>query len=188
MTGRPSIHGPMPASSLWGQLTSENSAQDVMQLISLMKGTQTGGHFDLDDSRVRSRDAISGKIFGGCLSVLTSLIGTPYLPKNLSGHILLFEDVGENPGRVLRMLNQWKHAGYFAGVKALVFGAFTDLGSSLPNNAHVLFDEIAKRFDLPVFAQAQFGHVAPNYPFIIGSDASIVKDKLVWTFGAGNLS
>ncbi len=174
MTGRPSIHGPMPASSLWRL----NGGDDIDQLLDILSGRQSSGFFDLSSNKKHA--PIEGKLFGGCLAVLTSLIGTPYLPKSLAGHILMFEDVSENPGRVMRMLNQWQQSGSLAGVKAIVFGSFTDLGNSLPDHSPVLFDEIYKRFELPVFTSFKFGHLSPNTPFVVGSNAMIGNQKLTW--------
>ncbi|MCX6116637.1 MAG: LD-carboxypeptidase [Proteobacteria bacterium] len=181
MTGRPSIHGPMPASGLW----SKNSADDVETLIQILKGTIVRGGFPI--SSMQKFDLIEGTVFGGCLSVLTSLIGTPYLPKSFKNFILLFEDVSENPGRVIRMLNQWKQSGAFAGVKAIVLGSFTDLGQNLPDNAPMLIEEIARRFDIPLFFNAPFGHVSPNFPFIVGSLGRIEKGEFKWSLESNQL-
>lgn len=175
MTGRVSVHGPMPSSSLW----RKDGGHDVDDLLKILRGQKTAGQMPVRSHKTQAR--IQGKLFGGCLSVLTSLIGTPYLPKSLSGHILMFEDISENPGRVVRMLNQWRQSGTLAGVAALVFGAFTDLGNGLPNNSEILFQEITTRFDLPIFTTDRFGHVSPNQPFVIGSDATIDNNELIWT-------
>ncbi len=46
--------------------------------------------------------SVEGTLLGGCLAVLTSLIGTSYLPPSLDGIILFIEDTNENPGRKIR--------------------------------------------------------------------------------------
>ncbi|MCB0752649.1 MAG: LD-carboxypeptidase, partial [Ignavibacteriae bacterium] len=50
-----------------------------------------------------------GKIIGGNLALVSSLMGTPFLPK-FKDSILLLEDIGEEPYRVDRLLNQLKLA------------------------------------------------------------------------------
>lgn len=180
MTGRSSVHGPMPATTTW----KKNGTEDVDQLIAILQGKQTTG--TLRVSRVpgiykESIKEFHGTIFGGSLTVLSALIGTPYLPKSLKDHILLFEDISENPGRVIRMLNQWQHSGAFAGVKAIVLGSFTGLGGSLPDNAPLLYEEIARRFELPIFQTTDFGHISPNIPFVVGSPGKITEGSLSWS-------
>ncbi len=56
--------------------------------------------------------------------MLTSLIGTPWLPAIRDG-ILVVEDINEHPFRVERMLLQLLHSGVLAAQKAVIFGSFT---------------------------------------------------------------
>jgi muramoyltetrapeptide carboxypeptidase len=184
MTGWPSIHGPMPASSLW----NKNGSSDTDALIRLLKGESNAGMLKVKTLKSsEERRKIEGILFGGCLSVLTSLIGTPYLPRSFERHILVIEDISENPGRIIRMLNQWKQSGLFAGVSAIVFGQMTELGQNLPDNSEVLLNEIARRFDLPLFWTSEFGHVSPNLPFVVGSYGSIRDGNLNWKFDVSTL-
>ena len=112
--------------------------------------------------------------------MLTSLIGTPYLRDNFEDHILYFEDIGENPGRIIRMLNQWQQSGLLRGVRGLLLGCFTDLGGDLPDSAKILLDEVSRRYKIPTFASKDFGHVSPNQPLVLGAYAEIKHQKLVW--------
>ena len=63
-------------------------------------------------------------LWGGNLSLVTSLVGTPYLPE-VNGGILFLEDVGEHPYRIERMLTQLLHAGVLNRQRALLLGQFT---------------------------------------------------------------
>jgi muramoyltetrapeptide carboxypeptidase len=187
MTGQTSIHGPMPATVTWKQ----HGSTDVEQLIALLKGATHSGSFSttfVPGIFDGNTTAIEGTLFGGSLAVLTGLIGTPYLPTSLKDHILLFEDITENPGRVMRALNQWQQSGRLAGVKALVLGAFTGLGGTLPDNAPMLQEEIARRFNLPVFKTTDFGHISPNLPFVVGSHARLSPSHLHWTLPPSPIS
>ncbi len=56
------------------------------------------------------------------MAVLQSALGTPSALKP-NGHILFFEDTGEWPHRVDRMLSQFAQAGWFKHTKAIVFGS-----------------------------------------------------------------
>ena len=60
-------------------------------------------------------------LYGGCLSILVSLLGTPWEPQT-EGKLLFLEDVGTKPYQVDRMLWQLRHAGKLEGVRGIVFG------------------------------------------------------------------
>lgn len=62
-------------------------------------------------------------MWGGNLSVLASLAGTPYMP-DIDGGILFLEDVGEQPYRIERMLNTLYLSGILGKQRAIVFGDF----------------------------------------------------------------
>lgn len=66
-----------------------------------------------------------GPIVGGNLTVLTSLVGTPYALDG-TGCILVLEDTGEDAYRIDRMLNQLRQSGLLSRVAAIAYGDFTD--------------------------------------------------------------
>jgi muramoyltetrapeptide carboxypeptidase len=176
LTGRNSVHGPMPATSTW----AKSGREEIDDLVAILKGRKTSGTFTLR-AFGNDRKLINGPLFGGCLSVLTSLIGTKYLPTSLDGHILYFEDISENPGRVIRMMNQWAQSGHFKNVPAIILGSFKDLGGHLPDNADVLFNEIYARYKIPVFHSPLFGHSTPNLPLVLGCLGIIENNQLRWS-------
>ena len=180
-TGRVSIHGPMPATTIW----KKSGTSDVDSLINLLQGKTTSGEMDLMPV-LKSPQRADGILFGGCLSVLTSLIGTTYLPKSFSGYILYFEDINENPGLIIRMLNQWHHNGLFHGVRGLLLGSFSQLGGNLEDSAPVLLEEIYHRYGLPTFHSKNFGHVSPNIPLVMGAMGTIKNKKLTWNLTTEN--
>ncbi len=183
-TGRLSIHGPMPATTTW----KRNGTEDVDELVAILRGDTSSGCFDLaacggtvSGLAGRLAQRLEGRLFGGCLSVLTSLIGTEFMPKSLAGHILYFEDIGENPGRTLRMLNQWSQSGLLRDVQSLILGSFTECGGELKDNPPVLMEEISQRYKLPTFHTPLFGHVSPNKPLVLGAHGIINGLQLTWS-------
>lgn len=66
---------------------------------------------------------ITGAVFPVCLSLLVSLVGTPYVP-DLTGAILVIEDVHEELYGVDRMLVQLRHAGLLRGLAGVLIGSF----------------------------------------------------------------
>ena len=182
------IHGPMPGTALWNR---NGVTADTARLLSLIRcienGISTGsdarGEITIEPvlgrlpAKVNAPGDLTGKLFGGCFSVLTNLIGTPYLPKSLSRHILFFEDLDEHPGRLMRHWNQWLQSGILDGVTAIVVGNLLKLGQNIPDNAPFVYEEWASRCPVPLFKSTAFGHLSPNFPLGIGADATLSTAK-----------
>ena len=170
----PSLHAPMPGSSLW------QGGEDVRALLDLLRSDRPWtGSINLASVSKTPELKCQGRLFGGCLSVLSNLVGTPDLPSDLSGHILFFEDTGESAPRLLRYWRQWLDSGLLKGVSAVVFGRFTEMGSMTELDSWVV-TELAARTPCPVFSSRDFGHVTPNLPLAIGAQAEIRHDRLLW--------
>jgi muramoyltetrapeptide carboxypeptidase len=68
---------------------------------------------------------VRGRLWGGNLCMLMSLLGTRHWPR-VRGGVLFVEDVNEHPYRVERMLLQLHQAGVLGAQKAVLLGAFTE--------------------------------------------------------------
>ena len=125
----------------------------------------------------------TGWLLGGNLTVLSALVGTPYLP-DFTGAILFLEDVGEAPYRIDRMLTQLRLAGILDRVAGVVFGQCTrceDNGASLSNfTLHQVLDQHLSGLGVPAFGGAQFGHVGEQIVLPVTSEAQIdAKDGTI---------
>ena len=170
----PSLHAPMPGSPLWA------NGPDVNQLTGyLQKGRPWYGAISVTPLKAKGQEVCTGLLFGGCLSVLTNLIGTAYLPASFADHILFFEDTGESASRVLRYWRQWLDCGLLEGVVAVVLGSFSKITAD--QSEDWLRNEIGQRTPCPVFASQDFGHISPNMPLCLGSKAQIKDNSLTWT-------
>ena len=117
-------------------------------------------------------------LWGGNLSLLSSLVGTPYLPR-VKGGVLFIEDVNEHPYRVERMLTQLLHAGVLAQQKAIIFGQFSnyklvphDKGFKLASVVQWLQSKVKAR----VLTGLPFGHVATKVLLPVGAPVSLVVE------------
>jgi len=117
-------------------------------------------------------------IWGGNLSVLVSLLGTPYFPI-VKGGILFLEDVGEHPYRIERMLTQLLHAGVLARQKAIVLGQFTafklvphDRGFKLQS----VVNWLRQQLKVPVLTNLPYGHVATKVILPVGAKTDLVVE------------
>ena len=97
-----------------------------------------------------------GRLLGGTLAVLVSLVGTPYLP-DLRGAILFLEDVNEAPYRVDRMLTQLLQAGVLEGVKGIALGVFHECGE--PEELMATLRDRLAPLGVPVCYGLPFGHI-----------------------------
>jgi muramoyltetrapeptide carboxypeptidase len=102
-----------------------------------------------------------GLLWGGNLTVLASLLGTPHWP-NVEGGILFLEDVNEHPYRVERTLLQLHQAGVLADQKAIVLGAFSAYRKSPMDRGYDLKAAVAHLRSVcqtPILTGLPFGHV-----------------------------
>ena len=121
---------------------------------------------------------VSGTLWGGNLAVLTSLIGTPYMPP-VQGGILFVEDVNEQPFQVERMLYQLHLSGILAQQQALVLGDFSGGKSYEYDNGydlHAVIEQARSVIGIPVITGLQFGHVPNMLTLPVGADAHLVSD------------
>lgn len=126
------------------------------------------------------RGEVSGVLWGGNLSVLTSLIGTPYFPSGVlaSDNILFLEDVSESAYRIDRMLMQLELTGALRHTKAIVAGEFTGADQSCGwDGDFELFDALqdtAERSGVPVIDGLPFGHVHAKTSLPVGERVRLV--------------
>ena len=177
-TDCPSIHGPNAASA-WGRLSWDSFRRLVFDA-----GTPTWQVPVGTDDRLAPRSGLrtfragraSGPLLGGNLTVLTALVGTPFLP-SFEGAILFIEDVDEAQYRIDRMLTQLSLAGILGRVAGVVFGQCTDCinrGSNL--GGFTLSEVLAQHLTplgVPAFQGALFGHVADQFSLPVGVRAEI---------------
>ena len=117
--------------------------------------------------------SIGGRLVGGNLKTIQSLVGTPFGVRP-ARCILLVEDTGERGYAIDRMLVQLSQAGVLRGVRALVFGQFT--GGRERDGRFVGTEVIARfaeRTRFPVLAEAPFGHGEGARSALLGSPAKI---------------
>lgn len=115
---------------------------------------------------------ISGRLSGGCLSLVAGLAGSPYFP-DMSGNILVLEDLSEEPYVVDRMLTQLENAGVFDKTAAVVFGVFMDCKAKDPSDGTIedVLNEWKSRITCPVFSGFPYGHQAGSIVWPVGGQA-----------------
>lgn len=148
----------------WRLPSSDVGALDVL-----------GKQAPVGDRPWHARDAV---LWGGNLSVLCALLGTPYVPAIRKG-VLFLEDVNEHPYRIERQLSQLLHAGILGQQKAIVLGAFNryklvphDKGFQMKT----VVSWLRSHCKVPVFTGLPFGHVPTKVLLPVGAKVDLVVD------------
>ena len=117
-------------------------------------------------------------LWGGNLTVLSSLLGSPYFPQVKQG-LLFLEDVAEHPYRIERMLTQLLHAGVLGQQRAIILGQFTDFKLVPHDRGYKLatvVDWLRSQLKIPVLTNLPFGHVATKVLLPVGAKAQLLVD------------
>ena len=167
-TGVPSFAGPM----LYSEFGSPNPSTFTMQ--NFIDGTTQAEH-TVNVGQIQSREInVSGTFWGGNLSVLQSLAGTPYMP-DINGGILFIEDVNEQPYRIERALQTLHLAGILKKQQAIVFGDFR-MGNIRDSydasyNLSSVMQTIQSATKVPVLTGFPFGHISNKVTMPLGAKA-----------------
>lgn len=123
---------------------------------------------------------ISGMLWGGNLTVMTTLLATPYFPsaKQVQGGVLFLEDINEHPYRIERMLLQLLEAGVLNTQKAIILGHFNqyrlyevDRGYQLESAIRFIRERLDKT--IPILTGLPFGHVKDKLTLPVGAQVNL---------------
>lgn len=129
---------------------------------------------------VSSNLSIEGEIFGGNLSVLTSLLGSIY-QVDYKGKILFLEEINEEPYKVDRMLYQMYLAGIFKQVKCVILGQFTNCNSYDEDKSHSLeyvLNSFLKGHSIVSYRGLSIGHERSKITMPLGIKCEISECEL----------
>ncbi len=172
--GRISIHGPVLT-----QLPRLAPAT-AARLFELLESVQPAAPLAGTETYVGG--TAEGPLLGGNLSVVTRVLGTPFMPR-LDGAILLLEDQGERPYRLDRMWTHLRLAGVFERVRGIALGSFTHCEEPQADysSADVL-RELAHSTGLPCAAGFPIGHGEVNEPVALGVRVRLEADSARLSF------
>ncbi len=112
-------------------------------------------------------DELHGKVTGGNLATIVSVMGSPW-ELDCEDKILLLEDVGEAYYRIERMLLQLQLAGKLQGLVAVGLGEFSNCPRrDVAHSIEQIFAEYLTPLGIPLFAGLPFGHGQVNRPWIL---------------------
>lgn len=173
------LHGPMVSE------LADAGAYDAKALAEALSGAPLGFRF-LRRSVLRAGRG-EGPIVGGCLSLLVGLLGTPF-DLDTRGAILFWEEIGEEPYRIDRMLATLRLAGRLRGLQGMLVGRL--VGCRARRKAHdVPLSEILKDHlegtDYPVVVDFPAGHARRKVTLPLGRRSRLDAVACRLTIDAG---
>ena len=170
--GFATLHAPNGASS-W-----QKESWDSLWQIAFAAGTPVLGGAGVEDAvgrpaRTLTGGTARGRLLGGNLTILSTLMGTGWLP-DFDGAILFVEDINEDPYRVDRMFQQLKLGGILDRVGGVIFGQCTRCGSPAPGSDTFTLDDVVDQYlgalGKPAIAGFDTGHVGNQLSLPVGVD------------------
>jgi len=166
------VSGPM----LYGDFAAEPLSAFTMTW--LQQALRTGEYaLRVDAPQAAAPFKTSGTLWGGNLSVLMTLVGTPWMP-DVPGGILFLEDVGEDVYKVDRMLTQLRQAGILGRQSAVLLGQFSEQRKDGfdPDGYTMaaLAQTVSRQSGVPVLTGLPIGHVRDIVPLPIGGQGELI--------------
>lgn len=177
------FHG-MNGASQWNRFNVDWFRRVLMrgEAVTMTNPVETGDQLVPVSNRIRTitPGTARGRIVGGNLTVLTTIIGSGLLP-DFTDAILFVEDVQEAPYRIDRMFAQLKLSGILGQVRAVVFGRCT---KCVPGDANFgsltigdILDDYLKPLNVPAWEGAQIGHIDRQFIMPIGVEAEVDAER-----------
>jgi len=117
-----------------------------------------------------------GRLLGGNLSLIISILGTPYQP-DFAGSILFMEETAEEPYRIDRMITQLRNARVLKKTNAILAGQFLDCAQKDPHKPSLSLEEIFSEFGgivgKPFLMNLPFGHQKKKMTIPVGLAAGV---------------
>lgn len=181
-TGLITFHGPNVASQ-WPQFTVDY----IKRMLFENKKCVFKNPVIKEDDLIQTQNRITtlypgkaiGKLLGGNLTTLSTLMGSKFFPQHWNDYILFIEDTGEVTYRIDRMLAQLKNAGILSQLKGFIAGTFRNTLSSSSEGFHLgqVFERYIQPLKIPAFSGAMIGHQAKQFIIGQGMRAEIDADK-----------
>lgn len=178
-TGLVTFSGPMVAVEM-GNNIHEFTAQNFWNMISSTTPVGLLENPAETPLKIFNPGKASGRLLGGCLSLINVMFGTPFCP-DFDGAILFIEDIDEDAYRVDRYLAQMKMAGILDCVSGIVLGQFIDCeekDKSKPTlELEEIFHDYFERLNIPIIQDFAYGHGPIKHTIPVGAEAYLNTEE-----------
>lgn len=164
------FHGPV-ATSTWNEF-----AVNYVKRILFNAEAVTMKNLDTEEGKVQviAPGKARGKLIGGNFSVLSAMVGSPYLP-SFHKNLLFLEEVGEDVYRVDRMLTQLKNAGILNQIAGFIFGQCTNcnVGDEPSFTLMQVLQYHILPLGIPAWYGSMIGHIKDKFTLPVGTQVEI---------------
>lgn len=187
-SGLISFHGPV-GTSTFNDYTVNNFNGVLInpERTTLFKNSTSGEDENIYGVTTITKGKGKGRLVGGNLSIIVSLIGTEF-DVDYSDKIIFIEEIGEEPYRIDRMLTQMIQSGKFNNAAGIMMGIFSKCEvkkqSDLTSKSFTLIEVLQDRLSnlkIPVVYGMSFGHVKDKFTIPFGALAELDSDKQTFT-------
>jgi len=174
-TGLITYHGPV-GNSGWNEFT-----KNVFTNVVMTKKQFSFPENPIGEDKIVTINTgkVSGELVGGNLTVLSSLIGSEYLP-NWKNKILFLEEAKEEPYSIDRMLTQLKLSGVLDSISGFVFGKCAKCLAEEPLKAFTFHEVLLQHIQplkIPAYYGAMIGHIENKLTVPLGISATMDADR-----------
>jgi len=156
------IHGTMPVNF------AKNTNESIQSLINALTGKEN--KYSAPFNKLNRSGIAEGKMVGGNLSILFSLLGSPSSVKT-DGNILFLEDLDEYLYHIDRMMMALKRAGMLKNLAGLIVGGMSDMNDNIVpfgKSAEEIIRDQVSEYSFPVCFDFPSGHINDNRAWIHG--------------------
>jgi muramoyltetrapeptide carboxypeptidase len=186
--GQVAFHGPMVAADFNRGLTAVEEESFLGALAGRYPATQPlTAPAPRPPGSGAAAGTAAGPLLGGCLSLLVATLGTPYAA-DLAGSLFFWEEVGEPPYRIDRMLTHLRLSGSLDKIAGMLVGHISSAGEAEDAPGPSLPSQVAgalQGFSWPLAWGLESGHVAPNRTLPLGLGARLTADASQLVLGEG---
>jgi muramoyltetrapeptide carboxypeptidase len=173
--GMQTAYAPMVAAD-W----SKDDGVDVVSWQAAVEGLGAWSLGAQDGLRVLRGGRAAGRLLGGCLSILTEALGTPWALRIEGPCVLFLEDIGTKPYKWDRLLQHLKFAGEMKNVRGIVFG---DMSANIEESETELLEgaclHALRDFDGPIAIGLKCGHLErDNHSLRLGAMVNVICDGM----------
>jgi len=175
-SGLVAFHGPMVAADLARGLNPDEEGS----LLGALAGRYPAEQPFAGWLREPAGREVRGTLLGGCLSLLVATLGTPFAP-DLEAGLVFWEDVGEPPYRIDRMLTHLGLSGNLANIAGMIVGSLGEIPrpDGEPVDGAITIADALAGFSWPLAWGLESGHVAPNRTLPVGLPARLEGRRLL---------
>ncbi len=170
-TGLITFHGPV-VTSTWNTFTRKYFQEILVDGIATTFMNPDMSK-DVHDVHTITPGTTSGVLWGGNLSVLSTMAGSEFLPKP-DGTILFLEDVEEDIYRIDRMLMHLKLTGILNKINGFIFAQCTTCEEDDPGFSLIeILDQYIKPLEIPAWYGSMAGHIYDKFTLPVGSPVTV---------------